>query len=224
MMRNREIWMLALFSLAVSAAGIGAVWAVSPLAAAVCAGAFALLLAGYGAFTAWRYRQLRRLTEYLAAVYAGGPVLDIRDNTEGELSILKNDLYKITVTLSQQAEQLARDKTFLADSLGDISHQMKTPLTSVLMMADLLADPALPRPRREEFLRRLTEQLERMQWLIATLLKLSRLDAGAAVFQKQPVALRQLVEKAARPLEVAMELWGGGVCAALPRRCPVDGG
>lgn len=218
MMRNREIWMLALFSLVVSAAGIGAVWAVSPLAAAVCAGAFALLLAGYGAFTAWRYRQLRRLTEYLAAVYAGGPVLDIRDNTEGELSILKNDLYKITVTLSQQAEQLTRDKTFLADSLGDISHQMKTPLTSALMMADLLADPALPRPRREEFLRRLTEQLERMQWLIATLLKLSRLDAGAAVFQKQPVELRQLVEKAARPLEVAMELWG----VEFVLHCPAD--
>ena len=119
MMRNREIWMLALFSLAVSAARIGAVWAVSPLAAAVCAGAFALLLAGYGAFTAWRYCQLRRLTEYLAAVYAGGPVLDIRDNTEGELSILKNDLASYRDEMAIPSDFSTSDRDRLVASARD---------------------------------------------------------------------------------------------------------
>ena len=113
---------------------------------AVCAGAAFLLdpragwitlggmLAGLGGFclhTALRYREIRRLSEYLAAVRNGGRRLDIRDNREGELSILKNDLYKLTVTLQEQSELLARDKNRLSDALADISHQLKTPLTSI---------------------------------------------------------------------------------------------
>lgn len=216
MLRNREIRLFALFCLAVSAAGCAAAFAVSPAAGAVAAALCAVLCAGYAVFTAWRYRQIARLTEYLSGVYGGGRALDIRDNTEGELSLLKNDLYKITVTLQQQADQLRQDRGFLATALGDISHQLKTPLTSALVMTDLLADPALPPDRRSEFTGRLSAQLGRVQWLVGALLKLSRLDAGAVTFQKEPVRLEELVRRALEPLQVQMELQNVGCRCSCP--------
>ena len=178
MLRNREILFFAAFCLGVGAVGTVLGFVLSPAAGVLALLLWAVLCTGYGVFTAWRYRQLADLSAYLSGVYGGGRALDIRDNTEGELSLLKNDLYKITVTLQEQADQLAKDKSYLADALGDISHQLKTPLTSALVMTDLLSDPVLPADRRAEFLDRLTGQLERIRWLVGTLLKISRLDAG----------------------------------------------
>lgn len=156
--------------------------------------------------TAVRYARLRELGEYLAEVYAGGELMDIRDNREGELSLLKNDLHKITVTLRQQRSQLEQDKIFLQQLLGNISHQLRTPLTGMLVMADLLARPELTNEKREEFTGQLTAQLERMQWLLERLLTLSRLDAGCLELENQPVDLTQLLDRAAAPVRVALEL------------------
>lgn len=208
MIRNREILYFTLYAGAVSAASVAAAFCLSPAAGGICLAAVLALNGGYALFTAWRYRELRRLSAYLGGVYAGQRALDIRDNTEGELSILKNDLYKITVTLQQQADQLERDKHYLADALSDISHQLKTPLTSAFVMTDLLTRPDLPAEKRDTFVRRLIRQLARMQWLIGALLKLSRLDADAVVFQRAPVSLPDLVRRALEPLEIGMELQG----------------
>ena len=78
--------------------------------------------------------------------------MDIRDNKEGELSILKNDIYKVTKTLAEQSELLKKDKQYLADTLSDISHQLKTPLTSMYVMTDVLSMPDIPGQKREECL------------------------------------------------------------------------
>lgn len=216
MLRNHEIFVLCLFCGGISLAAALAGFALSPAAGWLCLGLAGALNGAYALFTCWRYRQLRRLTTYLSGVYAGQRALDIRDNTEGELSILKNDLYKITVTLQQQSDRLQTDKTLLADALGDISHQLKTPLTSAIVMTDLLADPALPENKRQEFTQSLARQLDRMQWLVAALLKLSRLDAGAVAFARAPARLAALLEKAVEPLRIQMELQGVDyVC-----RCP----
>ncbi len=125
--------------------------------------------------------------------------LDVRDNEEGELSILKSELYKMTVMLSENAGLLQREKTELADSLADISHQLKTPLTSMMVMADLLQDAQLPAAKREEFTERIRAQLERIQWLVSSLLKMSKLDAGVVTFRLEAVPVRSLLEKAAAP-------------------------
>lgn len=208
MLRNREIALFAAFCLGVGVVGVAVGFVLSPAAGVLTLLLWAVLCGGYGVFTRWRYRQIAALSAYLSGVYGGGRALDIRDNTEGELSVLKNDLYKITVTLQEQADQLAKDKGFLADALGDISHQLKTPLTSALVMTDLLADPTLPDDRRRDFLDRLTRQLERIRWLVGALLKISRLDAGAVTLQKAPVKLSDLIRKALEPLGIAMELQG----------------
>lgn len=207
MLRNRELWLpLALTgcltTCSVIVCGILGGWA-----AGLAGGSFSILTGGlWFAITTIRYTRLRELGEYLAGVYAGEELLDIRDNREGELSLLKNDLYKITVTLRQQSAQLEEDKAFLQKLMGSISHQLRTPLTGMMVMADLLAGSDLPEEKRIEFTGRLTAQLERMQWLLERLLTLSRLDAGCLDLECAPVEPSALIERAIAPVRVALEL------------------
>ncbi len=166
-----------------------------------CAG-FALLLAGYRRSIA---AQVAGLSAYLRQIEAGDYALDVRDNGEGSFSLLKNDVYKVTVRLREQAELLQKDKTALSNLITDISHQIKTPLTSLGVLADLLAEDP-PEEDRRAFVERLRAQLGRIQWLVAALLKLARLDAGTATFKREPVVLRELVRRALEPLQIPLEI------------------
>jgi signal transduction histidine kinase len=167
----------------------------------VCAG-FVLLLVRYQRAVS---AQAAGLSAYLRQIEAGDYALDVRDNGEGSFSLLKNDLYKVTVRLREQAELLQKDKTALSNLIADISHQIKTPLTSIGVLADLLAEEP-PEEDRRAFVERLRAQLGRIQWLVAALLKLARLDAGTAVFKSEPVEVRRLVEKALEPLQIPLEV------------------
>jgi signal transduction histidine kinase len=129
-------------------------------------------------FTRSRYRDISQLSGYLRKIYSGDYSLDLRDNREGELSILKNEIYKVTLILSRQAQLLVNEKKALADAISDISHQLKTPLTSMSVMAELLQSDKLEAEKRREFSRNLEAQLSRMEWLLSSLLKLARMDAG----------------------------------------------
>ena len=111
-----------------------------------------LLMGSSLLFTRWRYRELEKLSVYLREISSGNYSLDARDNQEGELSILKNDIYKVTLMLSEQRSLLQRDKTGLTDAISDISHQLKTPLTSMTVMADLLSKPDLPQRKERSSL------------------------------------------------------------------------
>ena len=173
-------------------------WALIGLA---CAG-FALLLAGYRRSIS---AQLVGLSAYLRQLEAGDYALDVRDNGEGSFSLLKNDLYKVTVRLREQAELLQKDKTALSNLIADISHQIKTPLTSLGVLADLLAEDP-PEEDRRAFVERSRAQLGRIQWLVTALLKLARLDAGTAAFKSESVALRDLVRRALEPLHIPLEI------------------
>src|SRR5258706_1418295 len=166
-----------------------------------CAGC-ALLLAGYRRSIS---TQVAGLSAYLRQIEAGDYALDVRDNGEGSFSLLKNDLYKVTVRLREQAELLQKDKTALSNLITDISHQIKTPLTSLGVLADLLAEDP-PEVDRRAFVERLRTQLGRIQWLVAALLKLARLDARTAVFQSEPVDVRRLIERALEPLHIPLEI------------------
>lgn len=156
-------------------------------------------------FTGARYREIARLSDCLTRIAGGDYSVDLREYGEGELSILYDELHKVTRTLSHQAEQLQRDKEWLADTMADISHQLKTPLTSVTMFTELLADGNLPEERRREFLAGIESGAERIRWLVLSLLKLSRLDADAVVFRREDIPAALLLERAAEPLLVAME-------------------
>lgn len=149
--------------------------------------------------------QVNGLSVYLRQIDAGDYALDVRDNGEGSFSLLKNDLYKVTVRLREQAELLQKDKTALSDLIADISHQIKTPLTSLGVLADLLAEDP-PEEDRRAFVERLRSQLGRIQWLVAALLKLARLDAGTAAFKSELVDMHRLIERALEPLQIPLEI------------------
>ena len=143
-----------------------------------------MLIGGSLLFTKWRYREIEKLSVYLREISSGNDTLDVRDNQEGELSILKNDIYKVTRMLSEHRSLLQRDKLQLTDAISDISHQLKTPLTSMTVMADLLSATDLPPAKRTEFTHHIRIQLERIDWLVSSLLKLSKMDAKTIPFKK----------------------------------------
>jgi signal transduction histidine kinase len=161
---------------------------------------------GFVYFTYWRYREIAKLSSYLRQIRAGDYSLDVRDNKEGELSILKNEIYKMTLMLSERSELLQQDKHYLMNAISDISHQLKTPLTSMTVMVDLLESPDLPSAKRKEFTNHLKLQLERLDFLVATLLKLSKIDAGTVLFKKDDIHVEELIEKALEPLLIPIEI------------------
>lgn len=162
-------------------------------------------LLGYIFYTQKRYREIERLNAYLMRVCTGEYDLDIQDNTEGELSILKNNLYKINLLLRSQNAALQKEKLGLADSLADISHQLKTPLAAMTVMTDILKTETDPQ-NREKFLETVEAQTEKMNWLIVTLLKLSKLDAGTIELEEKPVKIASAVEKAVSPFLITADL------------------
>lgn len=174
-------------------------------AALICAGLGLVLLVLAGVYTRRRYQRLYELNNYLALVCSGRYDLDICSNTEGELSILSNNLYKVITLLRTQNDLLAQDKVRLADSLADISHQLKTPLTSMMMMTDLLREETDPE-KQTEFIEVMETQLGRMRWLILNLLKLSKLDAGTIELRNEKKSLISTLQEAMQPFLVMMEL------------------
>lgn len=197
--------MLLLGTLLTVLAAVAAVRIAGLLAALFCVGLGLLLLVVFGVYTHRRYKRLYELNNYLALVCSGKYDLDICSNTEGELSILSNNLYKVITLLRTQNALLEKDRVQLADSLADISHQLKTPLTSMMMMTDLLREERDPQ-KQTEFIEVIETQLEKMRWLILNLLKLSKLDAGTIELKQEKNSLKKTLQEAMQPFLVMMEL------------------
>lgn len=206
MLRNKEIIVFTVIAAVTSAAASVLCFLISIAAGFICLLGCLSVFAACIVFTVRRYRKIAKLSSYLQKITHGEPVLDIRENTEGELSILKNEIYKAAVTLTEQADALHKDKLELSGALSDISHQLKTPLTSLGIMADLLENDNLPQEKRHEFIGSIRAGLDRMKWLVLTLLKLARLDADAAMLKCERVYLSALAEKALAPMLIPMEI------------------
>ncbi len=171
----------------------------------VCLALGIILTSVFFVLTKNRYKKLSELNDYLSLICAGNYDLDISDNAEGELSILKNNLYKVISILRTQNEMLKKDKVHLADSIADISHQLKTPLTSMIVMTDLLSSETSD-DKRSEFISVIENQLEKMQWLITNLLKISKLDAGTTVLKREVYSSSELIKSAIEPFVITLEL------------------
>ncbi len=153
-----------------------------------------------------RFTLMGELADELDRIMHGQESFDLDRFSEGELSILQSELSKLLVTLRSQSDRLRSDKVYLADSLADISHQLKTPLTSINLAAAMLSEPELSDTRRRELARELQRQLGRVEWLVTALLKISRLDAGTAEMTPGEFTAAELVDSASGPLLIAMEL------------------
>ncbi len=121
----------------------------------------------------YRYRRLQKLSQDLDKLLVSGIPLPIREYSEGELSILANQMQKLTLRLTESAEAMRKEKVFLADSLADISHQLRTPLTAMNLTTSMLRSPSLTEEKRMELTGELRNLLARTDWLVETLLTLS---------------------------------------------------
>jgi len=206
MFKNKEFRMMVIISAAftavISICGY-ALCGISAFLISVLSGGVLTVL--FAITTKKRYEAIGDLNTYLEKVLAGSEVPDILDQEEGELSLLRTNIYKATSALKYQKELLAKDKTALSDAIADISHQLKTPLTSMMVMNDLLKTEE-QKDRRIEFLRTQSNQLDRMNWLIQTLLKLSKIDAGTIEMKPEVIRADVLMEEVIKPFEIQMDL------------------
>jgi signal transduction histidine kinase len=152
-----------------------------------------------------QYRIVREINTYAHGIAEGSYILDLRDNEEGDISLLKNEIYKLTTMLKEQTEALKQDKARLAASIADISHQLKTPLTSLFVLNDLLSDHP-PEEVQTEFLNRMRSQLNRMEWLVASLLKLSKFDAGTVHMKNEIYTASELANKVLETLSIPLDV------------------
>ena len=168
----------------------------------------ALLILIYYISTYKRYKRIASLASDINKVLHGDNSISLENYSEGELAILHSEIYKMTVRLREQQNNLINDKKYLADSIADISHQIRTPLTSINLLVQLLSAPNLTDERRQELTHELYGMLSRIDWLITTLLKISKLDAGTVTFKKEKVSLQTLINKSCSTLLVPIELRG----------------
>lgn len=206
--RNPEILRTFLLYLVLSTAAVIAAFMASGnfgwLMVAVCAAFVGIWLV----HTARRYRRIAELSADIDRILHGEDHVSLNEYAEGELGILQSEVHKMTIRLREQKQSLVDDKIYLADSLADISHQIRTPLTSINLLVSLLSDPGITDERRGELSRELYSLLSRIDWLITTLLKMSKLDAGTVQFNSETVPMAELIRKSTESVAIPMELRG----------------
>lgn len=171
--------------------------------AALCLAAVLLIL--FSVYEISRTRFIENINNYISKVLQGDYSFDITDNFEGELSILKNNIYKVVVMLKSTNEELKKEKFSLAQSMADITHQLKTPLTSITVMTDLMENEEM-QEKRAELLDIIKAQTDKMNWLTVTLLKLSRLDADAISFNFSTISISDIVSSSLKTFQPTLDL------------------
>ena len=180
-------------------------WAAPEAAKGWVVGTGAVLLAVFVAVSLHRHRQIRRLAEEIDEVLHSGRTVDFSNCHEGDVAVLANELSKMVSRLSRTRDQLSRERNALADSLADVSHQIRTPLTAITLMLPVVerADDARERKRA---VRELESMIERVSWLVTTLLKIAKVDAGAMHVERREVSAADVARRAVAPLATAMDL------------------
>lgn len=152
-------------------------------------------------------KEIKKIAKCIEKINKKNYSINIEDNSEDELSILKNELYKITVMLKEDAENSKKDKLKLKDSLSDISHQLKTPLTSINIMLDnILDNPKMSDNTKEKFIQNIKREITNISSLVGEILKLSKFDASVIKFEEQQVFINDLVKSAISNIEMMAEL------------------
>lgn len=156
--------------------------------------------------TSRRYHGMRMLAGQIDELLHGSDVSEFEHFHEGDLEILRDEISKMTIRLKEQTELLKEDKMSLADALADISHQIRTPLTSLNILLERLKSPELDMETRRRLLREAERLLAKMEWLMTTLLKMSKLETGTLFLKKERIQMQRFVAEAVAPFEPAMEI------------------
>lgn len=222
MLRNREFRQFATVFSLMAATAVILGFAINTAAGILAIASAVAFGTAFFAFSKTRYKNIARISNQIDLVLHNADHLYIGESDEGELSILHSEITKMTLRIREQNDALKREKEHLADSLADIAHQLRTPLTSVNLILPLLANNP-DENERKAFARETEELLVRMDWLITSLLKLSRLDAGIVVFQNEQIDINNLICAALRPFLIPMELHDIDVRIDIPKGMIIQG-
>ncbi len=159
-------------------------------------------------FTKKRYSRLAKISDKIDAILHGDEHLSFEQYKEGELSVLSDEVEKLVIRLREQAENLKNDKVFLADSIADISHQIKTPLTSINLILNFLREEDITYDRRMDLVMELTTLAEKIKWQITTLLRISRLDADMVDFDIENIDMGKVIDEAYSLVEIPLDIRG----------------
>ena len=151
-------------------------------------------------------QKINTINLYTKEILKGNYTLDIHENDESELSILRNQIYDMTIMLKEKNELLLQDKKRTEKLLADISHQLKTPLTSLYLLNDLLYDENLPVEKRKEFLESMNKELIKIDWLIKNVLNLAKLDSKTLHLKQENIDLNKLLQEAKDTFSVLTEI------------------
>ncbi len=152
-------------------------------------------------------KNIQEILNYLKEINNKNYLLNITTNSEDELSLLKNELYKTAITLNEKERLSKKDKELLKDSLSDISHQIKTPLTSINLMIDnLIENKNLSAKEKDTLLLNIRHKISNINFLIQSLLTLSRFDANAITFKNENIKIRNLLAEAVRNVDAICDL------------------
>ncbi len=169
-----------------------------------------------------RYQSLAVLADEVQHFLHGLDFVDIAGEKEGELAILRSEIQKMMNKLKHQAELLAEDKRYLMNSIADISHQIRTPLTAINLIVSRLQGDC-EEAKRQELVRELERLLCHMDWLIQSLLKMAKLDAGTVRMKKEPVFVKRLIQVATQDIMIPMELRRQQLIISCPAEAAFSG-
>lgn len=222
MLRNKEYRRFTVIFLALAAVSVTLGFRMDRAAGILALCSSAAFGTAFFVFTNARYKNIMQISEQIDLVLHNADHLFITESEEGELSILESEITKMMLRIREQNDALKKEKEHLTDSLADIAHQLRTPLTSItLILSFLETNP--DKEERKSLLRETEDLLVRMDWLLTSLLKLSRLDAGIVVFQKEPVELKQVFTAALRQLMIPLELHNISLQINVPKGILISG-
>ena len=205
MFRNREFKRFSFLFLIIAAVSVTFSFVFNTAAGIISIISAAAFGTAFFIFTKSRYESIAQISDQIDLVLHNADQIYISESEEGELSILQSEITKMTMRIREQNSALRKEKEHLADSLADIAHQLRTPLTSANLILSLLEN-APDENERKNLMRETEELFVQMDWLLTTLLKLSRLDAGIVVFQSIQVNVSSLIKSAVHPFLFSMEL------------------
>lgn len=222
MLRNREFQRFAVLFSCITAAAVTLGFAVNMLAGILSLCSAAAFGTAFYAFTKARYKSIAQLSEQIDLVLHNADHLFIGETNEGELSILQNEITKMTLRIREQNDALKKEKERLAESMADIAHQLRTPLTSVNLILSLLDDNP-DENERKAMIRETKERFVQMDWLLTSLLKLSRLDAGIVTFRIEKIDVNTLISSALHPFLISIELHNIALQTCVPKGVFIQG-
>lgn len=222
MLRNREFQKFAILFSLIAAASVILGFVINTSAGILVIVSVTAFGITFFAFTKARYESIAQISDQIDIVLHNADHLYIAESDEGELSILQSEITKMTLRIREQNEALKKEKEHLADSMANIAHQLRTPLTSVNLILSLLENNPDENERRA-LIRETKELFVQMDWLLTSLLKLSRMDAGIVVFRSDDIDVNTLINAALHKFLISMELHNIALQIGVPKGIIIQG-